>query len=188
MSGLETVDWSALPHPEDDGAAAHLKGMHIPSVDLPSTSGICVDLAALKGTTVVYIYPLTGRPDRPLPAGWDMIPGARGCTPQSCAFRDHFQELRDLGVDQVYGLSVQETAYQKEAAARLHLPFALLSDAEFTLTQALRLPSFETAGMRVLKRMSFILRDGYIDDVLYPVFPPDKNAPLVIAQLRAKNL
>lgn len=187
MSDLETVDWFALPHPEDDGGAAHLTGMHLPSVALPSTSDMSVDLAVLKGTTVVYIYPLTGRPDRPLPAGWDMIPGARGCTPQSCAFRDHFQELRGLGVDQIYGLSVQETADQKEAAARLHLPFALLSDAEFTFAQALRLPSFETAGMRLLKRMSFILRDGYIDDVLYPVFPPDKNAQLVITQLRARD-
>ena len=123
-------------------------------------------------------------PDQPLPDGWDMIPGARGCTPQSCAFRDHFAELRELGVGALFGLSTQETAYQKEAAERLHLPFPLLSDAEFQLTDALTLPHFETSGMRLLKRLTLILRDGRIEKTFYPIFPPDRNAGDVMDWLR----
>jgi peroxiredoxin len=159
----------------------------MPSVPLPATNGESVDLSALPGTTVLYIYPMTGRPDRPLPDGWDGIPGARGCTPQSCAFRDHFADLRDVGVDHLFGLSVQDTAYQTEAAERLHLPFPLLSDQDFALTEALSLPTFDDAGTRLLKRMSFVIRDGQIGDVIYPVFPPDQNAPLVLERLRSAD-
>ena len=131
-----------LPVPQDDGAASHLKGLRLPDVALPATDGTSVNLAKLKGRTVVYVYPRTGRPGQALPTGWDAIPGARGCTPQSCGFRDHFAELKRLGVAALFGLSTQDTAYQREAAERLHLPFAILSDADFTLTRALKLPTF----------------------------------------------
>lgn len=181
---LFSVDWSSLPVPEDDGAAAHLDGMMLPRIALPSTDGTDVDLAALAGRTVLYVYPLTGQPGLALPEGWDAIPGARGCTPQSCAFRDHFAELRDAGATQVFGLSTQDTDWQREAADRLHLPFALLSDAAFRLTEALRLPEFSASGMRLLKRMALIIDDGRIAKVFYPVFPPDRNATDVLAWLK----
>lgn len=181
---LESVNWDDLPAPSDDGAADHLTGMALPSVALPATTGDPVDLSALAGLSVVYIYPMTGRPDVALPEGWDAIPGARGCTPQSCAFRDHAAELAELGVDHLFGLSVQETGYQAEAAARLHLPFPLLSDANLTLSTALDLPSFETSGMTLLRRITLIIRDGRIVHTLYPVFPPDQNAQQVIRWLR----
>ena len=169
-----------LPVPQDDGACAHLIGMRVPSIALPSTSGSTVDLAALNGRTIVYCYPRTGRPDEnPLP-GWDAIPGARGCTPQSCAFRDHYAELRELGINEVFGLSTQDTAYQAEVVERLHLPFALLSDARLELARALRLPTFELEGMTLLKRVTMVLRGGSIEHVFYPVFPPDTNAPAVV--------
>src|SRR5882757_8200772 len=141
-----------LPIPEDDGAARHLAGMRLPAVALQATDGAQVDLAALAGRTVVYIYPRTGRPGMALPDGWDGIPGARGCTPQSCSFREHFAELRALGVAHLFGLSTQDTDYQREAVDRLHLPFAILSDADLRLTRALRLPTFTVAGMTLLKR------------------------------------
>src|SRR5262245_27124901 len=131
-----------LPVPQDDGAARHLKGTRLPDVTLPPTDGASVNLSTLKGRTVVYIYPRTGRPGQPTPTGWDAIPGARGCTPQSCGFRDHFAELKRLGVAALFGLSTQDTAYQREAAERLHLPFPILSDADFQLTRALKLPTF----------------------------------------------
>jgi peroxiredoxin len=172
-----------LPVPTDDGACAHLPGMRLRSVVLPATDGEAVDLAGRGGRTVVYCYPRTGKPDEPPPDGWDAIPGARGCTPQSCAFRDHFQELRELNAH-VFGLSTQDTAYQREAVERLHLPFPLLSDAELCFTHALRLPTFEVAGMTLLKRVTLILRDGSIEHVFYPVFPPDANAAEVVRWLR----
>ncbi len=181
---LESVDWSALPQPEADGAADHLKGMRLPDVTLPATDGSQVQLSSLSGLTVIYAYPMTGRPDVALPEGWDMIPGARGCTPQSCAFRDHFQELKDAGASHLFGLSVQATDYQREAAERLHLPFPLLSDQDHQLADALRLPTMEVEGMRLLKRLTMILRDGEILQVNYPVFPPDRDAPDVIAWLQ----
>jgi len=187
VTTLASVDWTKLPAPEDDGAAAHLPGLRLPSVPLQSTDGSMVDLAALSGTVVVYAYPMTGRPDTPLPEGWDMIPGARGCTPQSCAFRDHFADLRALGVDCLFGLSTQTPAYQAEAAERLHLPFPLLSDAGFVLTHALKLPTFETGGMRLLKRLTLILTDGTISKAFYPVFPPDQNAEIVVDWLRGQE-
>ncbi len=159
--------------------------MSVPSIALPATDGSTLDLSALPGRVVLYAYPRTGRPGEPNPDGWEAIPGARGCTPQSCAFRDHFAELQSLGVDHVFGLSAQDAPYQREAAERLHLPFPLLSDEHLTLTQALRLPTFTTHGMTLLRRLTLILRDGVIEHVFYPVFPPDRNAADVAAWLRA---
>jgi peroxiredoxin len=175
-----------LPVPVDDGASDHLPGLPFPAIPLPSTAGRRVDLAALPGRTVVYFYPHTGRPDRdPLP-GWNEIPGARGCTPQSCAFRDHHAELRELGAG-VYGLSTQDTDYQREAVDRLHLPFELLSDERFEVIDALKLPTFELAGTRFVQRITLILRDGIIEKVFYPVFPPDRNAGEVARWLRDRG-
>ena len=171
-----------LPVPEDDGAAEHLPGMRLPSVPLASTSGEIVDLSALPGRTVVYCYPMTGRPDRSLPAGWDEIPGARGCTPQTCSFRDHHAELRSLGAS-VFGSSTQDTEYQREAATRLHLPFALLSDSDLALAGALGLPTFEVDGMVLLKRLTLVIDEGWIEKVFYPVFPPDRSAEEVVEWL-----
>jgi peroxiredoxin len=174
-----------LPVPQDDGACAHLAGMRLPRVALASTGGRSVDLSALKGRTVVYIYPRTGRPDQESPPGWNEIPGARGCTPQSCAFRDHHEALKRAGAAQVYGLSTQDTAYQREAVERLHLPFDLLSDEKLALARALKLPTFEVEGMRLIKRLTLITSDSAIVKVFYPVFPPDRNAGDVLAWLTA---
>ena len=169
-----------LPVPQDDGACAHLTGKRVPSIALPATQRGQVDLSSLPGRTVVYCYPRTGRPDEdPLP-GWDAIPGARGCTPQSCSFRDHYAEILALGIDNVFGLSSQDTAYQLEAVKRLNLPFALLSDEKLELARALKLPTFEVAGMTLIKRLTMIIHAGTIEHVFYPVFPPDANAPDVI--------
>jgi len=171
-----------LPAPEDDGAADHLPGMRLPPVSLASTSGEVVDLSALPGRTVVYCYPMTGRPDRSLPTGWDEIPGARGCTPQSCSFRDHHAELRALGAG-VFGLSTQDTDYQREAATRLHLPFALLSAADLAFAGALGMPTFEVEGMVLFKRLTLVIDEGWIEKVFYPVFPPDRSAEEVVGWL-----
>jgi len=173
-----------IPAPEDDGGARHLPGMKVADLALPATSGAAVNLARLAGRTVVYIYPRTGVPGVDLPPGWNDIPGARGCTPQSCGFRDHFAELKGLGVSHLFGLSTQDTDYQREAAERLHLPFAILSDAGLSFTRAMRLPTFTVAGMTLLKRMALVLDDGVIANVFYPVFPPDRNAADVVAWLR----
>jgi peroxiredoxin len=173
-----------LPVPVDDGAARHLTGLALPNVTLAATDGSQVNLARLAGRTVVYIYPRTGRPGQAMPTGWNGIPGARGCTPQSCSFRDHFDELRALGVRQLYGLSTQDSDYQREVVERLHLPFAILSDAGFALQRALRLPTFEVDGMVLLKRMALVIDDGKIAKVFYPVFPPDRSAAEVTAWLR----
>src|SRR2546423_3158592 len=174
-----------LPVPQDDGAASHLTGAALPDLALRATDGTDVNLARLTGGTVVYIYPRTGRPGQPLPDGWDGIPGARGCTPQSCGFRDHFAELKRLGVLQLFGLSTQTTDYQREAVERLHLPFAILSDAGLRLTRALKLPTFEGDGMTLIKRMTWVIDDGVIKHVFYPVFPPDRSAEDVVNWLRA---
>jgi peroxiredoxin len=176
-----------LPIPLNDGGADHLVGLTLPPVTLAATDGASVDLGAISGLGVLYFYPRTGRPDEPLPEGWDMIPGARGCTPQSCAFRDHYAELQALGVSAVFGISTQTTAYQAEAAARLHLPFALLCDEERKLAQALRLPMMEVAGMVLNRRLTLIVEAGRIVKVFYPIFPPDRNAGDVIAALRAPD-
>jgi peroxiredoxin len=176
-----------LPVPEDDGAADHLRGARLPSVPLPSTAGNVVDLSSLEGRIVVYCYPMMGRPGRDLPQGWDEIPGARGCSPQSCSFRDHHAELRNFGVH-VYGMSTQDTEYQAEAAERLHLPFELLSDEDLEFATALGLPTFEAEGAVFLKRLTFVAKDGLVDKVFYPVFPPNKNAEEVIEWLSQNPL
>jgi peroxiredoxin len=176
-----------LPVPEDDGACDHLTGMSLPSVPLWSTAGRQVNLAGLSGRSVVYCYPRTGRPDQDPPNGWNDIPGARGCTPQSCAFRDHYQTLQQLGA-RVFGLSTQDTTYQGEAVERLHLPFELLSDSELSFTSALRLPTFEVEAMTLVKRLTLIIRDGCVEKVFYPVFPSDQNASEVAAWLSAHGL
>jgi peroxiredoxin len=176
-----------IPVPKDDGAARHLSGMVLPDLALPATDGTAVNLSGLPGRTIVYIYPRTGVPGVDPPEGWNMIPGARGCTPQSCSFRDHFQELKTLGVDHVFGLSTQDTAYQQEAVARLHLPFPVLSDEVLALARPLRLPTFAVAGMTLLKRLVLVIDDGAITHVFYPVFPPDKSAADVVAWLRNRG-
>ena len=173
-----------LPAPQDDGAARHLNGMRLPSIPLVATDGSSVDLSKLKGRTIVYVYPRTGRPGQALPTGWDAIPGARGCTPQSCGFRDHFADLKAMGVAHLYGLSSQDSAYQREAVERLHLPFAILSDEGLALASALRLPTFTVDGMTLIKRMAWVIDDGTITHVFYPVFPPDRSAGDVVEWLR----
>lgn len=186
-SSVEAPDWSAIPRPVDDGVAKHLGGMKLPSVSLVATDGTEVDLSSLPGRVVVYAYPRTGIPGVDNPPGWELIPGARGCTPQSCSFRDHFAELKALGVNHLFGLSTQDTPYQREAAERLHLPFPILSDEHLALTQALRLPTFQTSGMTLLKRLTLIINDAKIEHVFYPVFPPDRNAKDVIVWLAART-
>lgn len=193
-----------LPVPLDDGGADHLLSMPLPNLSLMATSGTPVNPGALhknrtmaagsdsassdsvkhatNHATVIYIYPMTGRPDTPLPPGWNDIPGARGCTPQSCSFRDHHAQLQQLNAT-VYGLSSQSTEYQREAKERLHLPFELLSDEQFAMQQALRLPTFTTADKQLYKRLTLIAIDGIIAMVFYPVFPPGQNADDVIAWL-----
>jgi peroxiredoxin len=171
-----------LPVPVDDGGCDHLTGARVPSVSLRSTAGRLIDLSKLRGRTVLYCYPRTGRPDVDPPPGWNEIPGARGCTPQSCAFRDHFEELKTVGAG-VFGLSTQTTVYQREAVERLHLPFDLLSDAELSFAKALRLPTFEVQRMTLIKRLTLVIRDGQIEKVFYPVFPPDQNAQEVVSWL-----
>lgn len=175
-----------LPIPEDDGACAHLDGLTMPSISLESTSGTHVNLGLEKDTVVVYIYPLIGRPGGPPMVGWNDIPGARGCTPQSCAFRDLHSELTDLGA-KVYGLSAQPLADQKEAVERLHLPFALLNDSRFELTHALTLPTFQYESLCLIKRLTLVIKNGVIQKVFYPVFPPTENAANVIAWLKENN-
>jgi peroxiredoxin len=172
-----------LPVPEDDGAADHLPGREIPALELPATDGGRVDLAvAAAGTLVLYCYPRTGRPDEPTPAEWDAIPGARGCTPQSCAFRDHHSDLLRLGAV-VHGLSAQPLEEQQEFAQRVGLPYALLNDPGLELAAALELPTFEFEGARLYRRFTIIARAGRIAKVFYPVFPPDRNAADVVAWL-----
>lgn len=168
-----------LPVPEDDGSCDHLPGVTVPAVPLPSTAGRSVELAAEPGLVVAYFYPMTGRPGVPPPDGWDAIPGARGCTPQACAFRDHSQDIGALG-GTVYGVSAQPPEEQAEAAARLHLPFELLSDHRLALATALRLPVFEAGGRVLIKRLTLVLSGGRIMKVFYPVFPPDKHPVEVI--------
>jgi peroxiredoxin len=183
------ADFTSLPEgltaPEDDGAADHLPGSAMPALALVSTAGNTVELDCPNpGRTVIYVYPMTGRPGVALPEGWDEIPGARGCTPESCGFRDHFTELTELGASTVYGLSSQTTDYQSEVAARLELPFAILSDPDLRLAESLRLPTFQTSGMTLYRRLTMVIRDGRIEHVFYPVFPPDQHAAEVVGWLR----
>lgn len=172
-----------LPCPVDDDATSHLLGMKLPKIALVGTNGETVDLSDIPGLLVLYVYPMTGLPGVPLPDGWDGIPGARGCTPQACSFRDHYSELNSLNAS-VFGLSSQPTNYQKEARDRLHLPFELLSDSGFRLKQLLHLPTFNVVNMELYKRLALIIKNGQIRKVFYPVFPPDQNAADVIAWLR----
>lgn len=173
-----------LPRPTDDGAARHLVGMAIPDLELPSTSNRSVNLSKISAPRiVVYCYPRTGQPDKPSPPGWDDIPGARGCTPETCGFRDHHKDLARLGTE-VFGLSTQDTPYQQEMVTRLNVPFEVLSDEKMMLTRALRLPTFTVAGMTLLKRLTLVIRDRKIEHVFYPVFPPDTHAEAVIAWLK----
>ncbi len=175
-----------LPAPEDDGAADQLPGMPMPRIELPSTAGRSVVLDRLgPGRAVLYIYPMTGQPGVDLPEGWNDIPGARGCTPEACGFRDHHAELRAAGAATVYGLSSQSTAYQAELAKRLGLPFEILSDTGLELAQALDLPTFTAAGERLYKRLTMIVADGRIEHVFYPIFPPDEHAAQVLDWLSA---
>jgi peroxiredoxin len=175
---------SDLPVPVDDGASKHLPGMQVPAITLVSTANRRVNMAEqARERTVIYCYPRTGKPGQEIPKGWDEIPGARGCTPESCGFRDHYKQLRELKT-QVFGLSTQTTEYQQEVVTRLHLPFEILSDAEFAFTKALRLPTFDFEGVTLLKRLTLIFSNGKIEKVFYPVFPPDKHAEEVIAWLK----
>lgn len=187
MSSIDTPNWSKIPAPVDDGATRHLVGAKLASVPLRATNGSMVDLSTLPGRTVVYAYPRTGKPGVENPPGWDMIPGARGCTPQSCSFRDHFAELKGLGVTNLFGLSAQDPAYQQEAAERLHLPFAILSDEHLALSRAMKLPTFQTSGMTLFKRFTLVIDDGVVKHVFYPVFPPDRSAADVVEWLSRKG-
>ncbi len=173
-----------LPVPVDDGACDHLPGLALPSMLLTSTAGEAVNLAAHPGTRVIYFYPMLGRPGDPPLIGWNEIPDARGCTPQTCAFHDAYAELKQRGVE-VFGVSAQPLEDQQEAHARLQLPFALLNDSHLAFAQALHLPTFEYAGRRLIKRLTLIAGDGFIQKVFYPVFPPDAHAREVIAWLTA---
>jgi len=185
QKNLLDVDWSQIPAPTDDGAADHLPGMTVPPVGLRATDDTLVALSALPGRTVVFAYPRTGEPGKvSLVEDWDMIPGARGCTPQTCSFRDLFGELKAAGAAHVFGLSTQSNAYQTEMASRLHLPFPVLSDERLELTNALRLPTMEIAGLTMIKRLALIVDDARITHVFYPVFPPDRNAGDVLAWLK----
>lgn len=177
---------NAAVSPVDDGACDHLVGKRLPALTLPATSGRGVSLAALPDRSVLYAYPRTSRPNEAPPSGWDEIPGARGCTPQSCSFRDHHGELKALGV-RVFGLSSQGSDYQREAVERLQLPFELLSDADLALTEALRLPTFVADDMRLIKRLTLVVRDGQIETVFYPVFPADKHIDDVIHWLHSSQ-
>ena len=189
QKNLFEVDWSRIPAPIDDGAAAHLVGLKIPAVSLVATDDTSVTLSALRGRSVVFAYPRTGEPGKiALVDDWDMIPGARGCTPQTCSFRDLFAELKAVGAAHVFGLSTQSNAYQAEMASRLHLPFPVLSDEKLALTRALGLPTMEVAGLTLIKRLALIIDGGRITQVFYPVFPPDRNASDVLEWLKENRI
>lgn len=171
-----------LPKPNDDGACDHLNNLSLPSVKLSTTNDEIIDFSSIKGRVVVYLYPMTGQPDKALPDGWDDIPGARGCTPQSCSFRDHYSELKAHNTS-VYGLSTQNTQYQQEAVNRLHLPFPLVSDSSLEFIHALNIPTMEVDGMILSKRITLIANNGVIEKMFYPVFPPNENVNQVLSYL-----
>ena len=176
-----------LPRPKDDGGARHLRGMTIPDLELPSTANRRVNLSKISvARLVLYAYPMTGQPGKALPAGWDDIPGARGCTPETCGFRDHHKDLAKLHAE-VFGMSTQSTAYQQEMVKRLEVPFEVLSDEHVAFARALRLPTFTVDGMTLLKRMAWVIDDGVVAHVFYPVFPPDRSADEVVAWLTQKR-
>jgi len=175
---------AGLPIPQDDGSTDHLIGMKLPNIALFTTNGRAINLDGIKGKVVIYCYPMTGQPNVDLPEGWDQIPGARGCTPQSCSFRDHYQELQALGAE-VIGLSVQSSEYQKEMVERLHLPFPVVSDVKYEFQSALNMPTFVAAGMTLLKRVTLIANNGTIEAVHYPIFPSDSDPKWVIDYLKS---
>jgi hypothetical protein len=177
---------SDLPIPEDDGSTDHLKGMKLPQVLLKATNGETINLGNIQGRLVIYCYPMTGQPNVALPDGWDQIAGARGCTPQSCSFRDHYQDLKNLGA-KVIGLSVQTSEYQKEMADRLHLPFPVVSDVDYQFQKALNMPTFVAGGMTLLKRVTLITNHSVIEGVHYPIFPSDSDAAWVMDYLKKYN-
>jgi peroxiredoxin len=174
-----------LPAPVDDAAADHLIGQAMPQLAFSSTEGDAVDLATLRGRTIVYLYPKTGRPGVEMPDGWDAIPGARGCTPESCGFRDHYQDIINARAS-VFGFSSQDTAYQSEMAKRLGLPFPVLSDPDFLLDASLNLPTFEAASERLYTRLTMAILNGLIEHVWYPVFPTDTHAEVVVRWLASR--
>ena len=181
------VDWSTIPEPKLDANLEHLNEFIVPDIKLNSTDGDIVNLSNLKGITVIYIYPMSGVPGKELPEGWDEIPGARGCTPQSCSFRDNFSKLKELGVKNIFGLSTQSTEYQKELADRIHLPYSILSDEKFEFAKKFKLPFFNVDKMDLIKRITLILEDNKIIKYFYPIFPPTKNVEDVIRYLDKKN-
>jgi peroxiredoxin len=175
-----------LPVPEDDGGARHLPGARLPALTLEATDGRQVRLDQVgQGRWVLFVYPRTGRPGVALPEGWDEIPGARGCTPEACGFRDNLEALRAAGAEEILGLSAQDTDYQREAVDRLRLPYALLSDAGLALGEALGLPTFTAGGMTLYKRLTMVVSGAAVEHVFYPVFPPDTHADEVLAWLRS---
>ena len=176
-----------LPVPQDDGACAHLEGSPLPALALLCTNDRKIDLSSALGMTVVFFYPMTGSPNSAPMIGWNEIPGARGCTPQTCAFRDHYSQLKELGVTHVFGASSQNIDEQKAAVERLHLPFDLLNDSRFELANALKLPTFTYEKLKLIKRLTLIIENGTILKVFYPVFPPNENAAQVIAWLKANK-
>ena len=180
QNNLSAPDWSKIPAPKEDEDLSHLLKYKIKSVLLKSTNNQSVDLSKIKGLSIIYIYPMTGQPNKPLPENWDNIPGARGCTPQSCSFRDNFSILKKLNVNNIFGLSTQTTDYQKEMTERLHLPFPVLSDEKLEFSKQLNLPIFEVENMKLIKRITLILKDNEIIKYFYPIFPPDKNVEKVI--------
>lgn len=183
---LTSVDWSKLPAPQDDGAADHLQGTQLPPISLQNTMGGFIDLSKLSGLTILFAYPMTARPDQELPDNWDQIPGARGCTPQTCSFRDDLEQLKAAGVDQVFGISAQSTDYQLEAVKRLHLPYGLLSDSEGIARSALKLPYMNVEGVALLSRLTMAIVDNRIEKVWYPVFPPDQNSTEILNWINSK--
>jgi len=171
-----------LPAPKDDGATNHLRGVKLPDILMPATNGTTMNLGQIKGRLVIYCYPMTGKPNVPLPDGWNQIPGAKGCTPQSCSFRDHYKEIQAKGAE-VVGLSTQKTDYQQEMADRLHLPFPVVSDSNLAFQKALNLPTFVVDSMTLLKRVTLIANNGVIEAVHYPIFPSDSDPAWVIDYL-----
>jgi len=184
QKNLTNVDWSKIPEPKGDENLNHLNNYIIEPIKLKTTNDKLVELSEFKGLTIIYIYPMTGQPDKPLPDNWDNIPGARGCTPQSCSFRDNFHELKKLNISNIFGLSSQTSEYQKEMTQRLKLPYKVLSDEKLEFTKQLNLPTFEVGEMKLIKRITLILDNNKIIKYFYPVFPPDKNVDEVIAYLK----